>query len=66
MQRWGIGERRLLPGSEIHFREPTAWDVYRVHILLACAVFLLQAALIFWLLYQRRQRRRSEAVAHGT
>ena len=66
MQRWGISERRLLPGSEIHFRDPTAWDVYRVHILLACAVFLLQAALIFWLLYQRRQRRRSEAVAHGT
>ena len=65
MQRWGISERRLLPGSEIYFRDPSAWDRYRVHILLACAVFLLQSALISWLFYQRRKRSRSEAVAPG-
>ena len=40
MQRWGISERRLLPGSEIHFRDPTTWERYRVQILLVCAVVL--------------------------
>ena len=28
MQRWGISESRLPPGSEIQFREPTAWEQY--------------------------------------
>jgi hypothetical protein len=29
MQRWGISESQLPEGSEIHFREPTAWQRYR-------------------------------------
>ena len=29
MQRWGISESRLTTGSEILFREPTAWQRYR-------------------------------------
>jgi signal transduction histidine kinase len=58
MQRWGISERRLLPGSEIHFRDPTTWERYRVQILLVCAVVLVQSALISWLLYERRKRHR--------
>ena len=64
MQRWGISERLLLPGSEIHFRDPTAWEQYRVQILAVCALILAQAALIAWLLYEHRKRRRSEAAAH--
>ena len=63
MQRWGISERRLPPGSEIHFGDPTAWDQYRVQILLVCAVVLAQSALIAWLIYTRRKRRRSETAA---
>ena len=63
MQRWGISERRLPPGSEIHFRDPTAWDQYRAQILLVCAVVLVQSALIAWLIYTRRKRRRSETAA---
>ena len=64
MQRWGISESRLPPGSEIHFRNPTAWEQYRVQILAIFAVILVQAALIFWLLYEQGQRRRSEVAAH--
>jgi hypothetical protein len=56
MQRWGISERRLLPGSEIHFRDPTVWEQYRTHILAIGAALLIQAALITWLLYERRKR----------
>jgi ABC-type uncharacterized transport system substrate-binding protein len=63
MRRWGISESRLMPGSEIHFREPTVWEQYRPQILTVCAVILLQSALISWLLYQRR-RRSSKAEAH--
>ena len=63
MQRWGISERRLPPGSEIHFRDPSVWDQYRVQILLVCAVVLVQSALIAWLIYARRKRRRSETTA---
>ena len=33
MQRWGISESRLPPGSEIHFRTLTAWEQYRWQIL---------------------------------
>jgi hypothetical protein len=42
-----------MPGSEIHFREPTVWEQYRAQILTVCAVILLQSALISWLLYPR-------------
>ncbi len=31
MQRWGISESRLPPGSEIHFRDPTVWEQYAKH-----------------------------------
>ena len=63
MQRWGISESRLLPGSEVHFRDPTAWERYRVQILLVCAVVLVQSALIAWLIYTRRKRRPPETAA---
>ena len=64
MRRWGISERRLTPGSEIYFHDPTVWEQYRAQILIACAVILLQAALIFWLFYQRGRRRSSNTEAH--
>jgi hypothetical protein len=57
MQRWGISESRLMPGSEIYFREPTMWEQYRAQFLTVCSVILLQAAVIAWLLYERRHRR---------
>jgi signal transduction histidine kinase len=64
MQRWGISESRLPPGSEIHFRNPTVWEQHRVQILAILAVLSAQAALIAWLLYEYRRRHRSEAAAH--
>jgi signal transduction histidine kinase len=60
MQRWGIPESRLPPGSEIHFRAPTAWEQYRRQILALFALFLLQNALIGWLIYERRLRHLAE------
>jgi C4-dicarboxylate-specific signal transduction histidine kinase len=66
MQRWGISERRLRPGSEIFFRDPTAWERYRMEILAICAVLLAQIALISWLIYENRRRNRAEVLARNS
>lgn len=63
LQRWGIAESRLPPGSEIHFREPTLWDRYSWRIVAFVAVVLLQAALIGLLVNERRRRRYFEVQA---
>ena len=34
MQRWGISESSLPPGSKIDFREPTVWERYSWQIAL--------------------------------
>jgi signal transduction histidine kinase len=63
MQRWGISEGRLPPGSKILFRGPTAWEQYYAYILAVTAAILIQAALIVWLLYEHRRRREAEVAA---
>ena len=60
LHRWNISESRLPPGSEILFREPTAWDRYSWQISLIAAVILLQAGLISALLREHRRRRLAE------
>jgi signal transduction histidine kinase len=60
LQRWNISESRLPPGSEILFREPTAWQRYSWQIALTTAVILAQAGLISALLNARRRRRLAE------
>jgi signal transduction histidine kinase len=60
MQRWGISERRLPPGSEILFRELTAWERYRWQITSILLALLVQFAMIAWLLVERFGRRRAE------
>ena len=66
MQRWGISESRLPPGSEILFRNPTAWEQYRAYILAVIAAILIQSALIFWLLYEHWRRQRAEILVRST
>jgi signal transduction histidine kinase len=65
LQRWGVSESRLPPGSEIRFREPTAWDLYRMQILTVMAVVVGQLALISWLIFERRRRRLAEVAARN-
>ncbi len=66
MQRWGISEKNLPPGSEILFRDPTVWQQYRAYILAVSAAILIQAALIFWLLYEHRRRHLAEVQARNS
>jgi signal transduction histidine kinase len=63
LKRWNISERRLPPGSEILFREPTAWQRYSWQIALIIAVLLAQAGLISTMLAERRRRRLAEVLS---
>jgi hypothetical protein len=60
LQRWGISEARVPAGTLVRFREPSAWDRYRLYILGAAAVLLAQTVLIVGLLVQRTRRRQAE------
>jgi signal transduction histidine kinase len=66
LQRWGISESKLPTGSEIWFRESSAWEQYKPQILAIAAAILAQALLIAWLLHERRYRRRAERTARET
>ena len=63
MQRWGISERNLPPGSEIRFREPAVWQQYTWQIAFISAVLLIQAGLIAVLLQEHRRRQRAEVLS---
>ena len=60
MQRWGISESSLPPGSTIAFREPTVWERYSWQIGSIIAVLLIQAGLIAVLLREHRRRQFAE------
>jgi signal transduction histidine kinase len=66
LHRWGISESKLPAGSEILFRESSAWEQYKPQILAITAAILTQAALIAWLIHERQYRRRAERKARQT
>jgi signal transduction histidine kinase len=66
LQRWGINESALPPGSEVRFREPTVWERYRWQITSVVGALLVQTALIVGLFYEHRRRRKAEVVARGS
>ena len=53
MERWNIDERELPPGSIILNREYTFWDFYKLHLIGAVSIILLEAFLIILLLAQQ-------------
>lgn len=61
MQRWGIAESALPPGSTIYFRSPTFWDAYRWYVIIVCAIVILQGCLIGALVWERQRRNYAEA-----
>ena len=63
LERWGIGEARLPPGSIVHFRQPSIWDQYRWPIIAVATIIPLQSILISYVLFQGRRRREAEAEA---
>jgi len=66
LQRWGISEAALPPGSIVRFRQPAVWQVYRWELTALGVAMLVQAAMITWLLLEHRRRQRAEVLARNT
>jgi signal transduction histidine kinase len=60
MQRWGIRESNLPPGSQIDFREPTVLARYWWQTALVITIIFMQAGLIAILLREHRRRQSAE------
>ena len=61
LQRWKLDETHLPAGSQIAFRTPSVWDLYKWYILGGALVVLLQSALIVGLLVSHARFRRAES-----
>jgi len=62
LQRWGIDEDRLPPGSMIRFRDLTLWQQHKWRIAGIISVLVLQAVLIGALFVQRKRAQRAQRV----
>jgi signal transduction histidine kinase len=60
LQKWGIKDSLLPPGSEIFFREPSAFEKYRWQVALVVTLILIQGGMISGLLHERRRRHLAE------
>ena len=60
LRRWRLDEENLPPGTDVRYREPGLWDLYRWHIVGAISLFALQTGLLVALLVQRARRRRAD------
>jgi len=61
LERWGLRESSLPPGSIVLNREPTVWESYKGYIIGGLALILVEALLIFALAWQRARAKRAEA-----
>ena len=60
LRRWEISEQVLPANPVLKYREYSAWELYKWHIMGALLAIVLQGIIILTLLYNRRQRRRLE------
>jgi len=60
LERWGISEDDLPPGSIVEFRVPTLWAQYKWYAIALISVLILQTMLIAGLIIHRSRRKRAE------
>ena len=60
MERWGLQQKNLPPGSTILFHRPSLWEQHRYLISATAAVIVVQSLVVAGLLFQRRRRRQAE------
>jgi signal transduction histidine kinase len=60
LDRWGLDESRLPPGSEVRYRQPNVWDQYKAPIVLTLSLLAMLAVAIAALLVQRHRRDEAE------
>jgi signal transduction histidine kinase len=63
LERWGFSNKSLLPDTVVSFGQPTLWEQHAVLLIVAAAVFALQAGLVLILLIQQRRKKQAEAEA---
>ena len=62
MQRWGLSESNLPPGTVVLNKQPSIWDQHRGLVLATLAVFFLQTTFAGLLLIQSRRKQRAETL----
>lgn len=65
LDRWGLSDSSLPPGSRVLYRGSSMWEDHREAIVAGAAALALQSALIVALLAAVRRRRRAEAQLRG-
>jgi len=60
LERWGMKEKNLPPGSILLHRQLSAWENYRWYVITGISLILLEGLLISSLLWQRAERRKVE------
>jgi PAS domain S-box-containing protein len=60
LQRWGLKESDLPPGSIVLYRQSTAWESYKSYIVGGVCLILVEMLLIFGLVWQRARRTKAE------
>jgi signal transduction histidine kinase/ABC-type uncharacterized transport system substrate-binding protein len=60
LQRWGIHDAQLPAGSDIRYRSPTVWELYRWYFVAMITTTALQTLLIGGLIVQRVRRQKAE------
>ncbi len=60
IERWGLRDKSLPPGSIVLNRQPTIWKSYKWYIVGGISLILLETMLVFALFWQWDRRRRSE------
>ncbi len=61
LQRWGMSEANLPPGTVVLYKEPSFWERYYDLVVATAAAFALQTAVLTFLLIERRRRLRAES-----
>jgi PAS domain S-box-containing protein len=61
LQRWGLKESNLPPGSIVLNRPQSLWQLYKRYVLAGTIVLLMQTGAIFALLWQRARKRKAQA-----
>ncbi|MGH7679987.1 MAG: sensor histidine kinase [Gemmatimonadaceae bacterium] len=61
LRRWGLPEHRLPRGTEVAFREPSAWEQHGTVVVITMAVVAAESLLIWLLLLERRRRISAQA-----
>ena len=60
LQRWGLKESDVPPGSVLLYHQPSIWKAYGRYIIAGIVLILAQTSLIIALLWQRARRRKVE------